>query len=164
MGDLFIRTFGSRRAKGRRAGLKSPWRRTGEFGGGARGVSGPRRAMTGWRSGGGSRYRCGGLRSISSMHPGGWNVRARGGGGADAVERREASPDDGDDGLSGTLGTAIELAGEGVSDQLGGRVPVGRVVAFGSGAWRIANCRGWSRWGWTRSTGATAYGPATSSP
>jgi transposase len=35
------------------------------------------------------------------------------------------------------------------------------LVQWGLGT---ANGRGWSRWGWTRSPGATAYGPATSSP
>ena len=78
MRDLFIRTFGSLREKGLRAGLKLAWSRIREFGGDARGVSGQRRAMTGWTSGGGSMCRCGGFPSISSMRRGGWNVPSMG--------------------------------------------------------------------------------------
>jgi len=56
--------------------------------------------------------------------------------GAYSVERREASADDSDDGLSGTLGTASELAGNGsgISNELGIGVPLGGVVCgMGSG-------------------------------
>src|ERR1017187_549151 len=63
--------------------------------------------------------------------------RGRGGGRAPAVERRQATADDGDAGILGWLGTAPELAGDGqgVSDELGGGVSIGGMVcAVGSGA------------------------------
>lgn len=52
------------------------------------------------------------------------------GGGAYSMERREAPADNGDDGISGALGAAAELArdGRGVPDELGGGLSLGAVV------------------------------------
>lgn len=65
------------------------------------------------------------LRAAASRVPG-----ARGGGRVDTLEQRQAPVDDGDDGLSGAMGAAAELARDGasLSGPLGGGLSLGRVV------------------------------------
>src|SRR5262245_45145908 len=86
------------------------------------------------------------------------------GGGAPAVERRQAAADHGPDGVFGSLGAPAELArgGGSVPGELGGRVSFGGMAGgLGPGASRTA--RPCSRSAWTKYTGGVACGRVISS-
>src|SRR5579884_3262665 len=122
MPDLFFETFGFTDGMASRSELKSACEPTRGCRDGARNASARHRATTNCESG-----------------PGGMS-RARGSGRRDSLEQGQAPADHGDDGLSGPLGAAAELAGDGGSlrGQLGGGLSLGRMVrGLGLGAPRV---------------------------